>query len=109
MADRPRSDLLGDARRHYEQGNYDEAIIYLFSYELVRLDRSSVVHMAEGKTNRQYLREALSVRPLANILERTMLAFEDVFFGQRRLDRAGFEACWSQLTEFEHLVAQAHA
>ena len=108
LRERLQHDLLGQARHHYQMGNYSEAIIYLFSHELVELDRSAVVRLARGKTNRQYLREARTVRPLAALLERTMTTFEDVFFGRRALDRAGFETCWNQLDQFENLVSQAH-
>jgi hypothetical protein len=107
LAERSRDDLLGQTRRHYQQGNYSEAIIYLFSYELVQLDKFALIHLAKGKTNRQYLRETARARPIDRMLERTMLAFEDVFFGSRTLDRAGFEACWNQLGEFENLVSDA--
>lgn len=107
MADRSRGDLLGEARRHYQQGNYSEAIIYLFSYQLVELDRFALIRLAKGKTNRQYLRELGKSPPLRPPLELTMTAFEDVFFGRRALDRAGFEACWSQLPLFEQLVSQS--
>ena len=106
MAERPRHDLLGQARWHYEQDNFSEAIIYLFSYELVRLDKSAFIHLTRGKTNRQYLRELARVQPLRKLLERTMIGFEDVFFGSRTLDRQRFEACWNQLDEFETLVSQ---
>jgi hypothetical protein len=101
LAERPRGDLLGLARQHYEQGNYSEAIIYLFSYELVELDRGSRIHLAKGKTNRQYLRELKDAAPLRGALERTLHAFESVFFGRRNLDRAGFEACWHELPQFQ--------
>jgi len=107
LRERSQHDLLGQARHHYEQGNFAEAIIYLFSYELVELDRSALVRLAKGKTNRQYLREAGKVRGVGQLLGQTMTTFEDVFFGRRPLDRAGFEACWSQLGQFETLVAQA--
>jgi hypothetical protein len=109
LRDRTQHDLLDQARYHYEQGNYSEAIIYLYSYELVELDRFALVRLAKGKTNRQYLREAASVRPLAGLLELSMVTFEGVFFGRRPLDRAGFEACWNQLPQFESLVSQSQA
>ena len=101
LAERPRGDLLGLARQHYEAGNYSEAIIYLFSYELVALDKFSQIQLAKGKTNRQYLRELPRNAPVRSPLERTLVAFENVFFGQRPLDRAGFEACWQELPVFE--------
>jgi hypothetical protein len=107
MADRSRDDLLGEARRHYQLGNYSEAIIYLFSYELVELDKSALIQLAKGKTNRQYLREAGPSRPLGGLLEMTIVTFEDVFFGRRPLDRGGFDACWQRLDEFQRLVAGA--
>lgn len=101
LAERPRGDLLALARQHYEQGNYSEAIIYLFSYELVELDRAARIHLAKGKTNRQYLRELSNAAPLRGALERTLHAFESVFFGRQNLDRAGFEACWHELPQFQ--------
>ncbi|MBI3840138.1 MAG: DUF4129 domain-containing protein [Planctomycetia bacterium] len=107
MADRSHCDLLDEAKRHYQLGNFSEAIIYLFSYELVELDKSSLIHLAKGKTNRQYLREVSRTRQLKQLLESTMITFEDVFFGRRPLDRQGFEACWNQLSEFETLLSQA--
>lgn len=101
LAERPRGDLLALARRHYEEGNYSEAIIYLFSYELLQLDKFSVIQLARGKTNRQYLREVGRQSALRSPLEQTLVTFESVFFGRRALDRAGFEACWHQLPQFE--------
>jgi hypothetical protein len=107
LAERRRDDLLGQARYHYQQGNYSEAIIYLFSYKLVQLDKFAVIHLAKGKTNRQYLRETARVAELKSPLERTMLAFEGVFFGSRALDRGGFEACWNVLPKFEQQLRVA--
>lgn len=103
---RDASDLLGAARRHYEQGNYREAMIYLFSHELVELDRRQRIRLTRGKTNRQYLSEASSSPPLAELFERSMVTFEAVFFGNLPLDRAGFEACWTQLPRLEQLARQ---
>jgi hypothetical protein len=104
---RPQSDLLAEAQRLYELGAYAQAIVYLFSYQLVRLDRGQHIRLARGKTNRQYLRE-LQPRPdLRGMLERTMVAFEDVFFGHYALDRAGFERCWERLDEFHQRLSEA--
>ena len=54
---RQATDLLSEARRQYEKGNYNEAIVYLFSHQLVELDRQHLIHLARGKTNRQLVRE----------------------------------------------------
>ena len=104
---RPQSDLLAEAKRLYELGAYAQAVVYLFSYQLVRLDRSQHIRLTRGKTNRQYLRE-LQPRPdLRGMLERTMVVFEDVFFGHYPLDRAGFERCWERLDEFHQRLLEA--
>jgi len=104
---RPQSDWLAEARRWAELGEYGQAIIYLFSYQLIRLDRGQHIRLARGKTNRQYLRELQRRPDLRGILERTMLAFEDVFFGHYPLDRTGFERCWERLDEFHQRLAEA--
>lgn len=98
-------DLLAEARRLYEEGKFGEAMIYLFSYQLVEMDRKQVIRLAKGKTNRQYLRDLRRQPPLREIIERSMVAFEEVFFGGRRLDRARFESVWGQLAQFNTLVA----
>ncbi|EAQ79992.1 DUF4129 domain-containing protein [Blastopirellula marina] len=101
---RPDSDLLAEARRCYDKGDYNEAIVYLFSYELVELDKRQIIRLGKGKTNGQYLREIRKNFALQDILEVTMRAFEDVFFGQRKLTQSGFERCWEQLEPFrQHL------
>ena len=57
-------DFLAEARRLYDAGHYSEAIVYLFSYQLVQLDKHHVIRLAKGKTNRQYVRETRQ-RPAA--------------------------------------------
>ena len=97
------SDLLAEARRCRREGRYGEAIKFLFSHELVQLDKHQFLRLARGKTNRQYLRE-LGGGALAGLLENTMIVFEDFFFGNYAIDRARFEACWGELERFETLV-----
>jgi hypothetical protein len=97
---RAQSDLLGEARRQYEQGDYNEAIIYLYSYLLVELDKASRIRLVRGKTNRQYLTELRESPELVSLVGETMIAFEDVYFGDRTLSRERFEACYQQLDTF---------
>ncbi len=94
------TDFLAEARRLYDAGQYSEAIIYLFSYQLVELDRNHVIRLSKGKTNRQYLREARPRPLLAGVLETTMIAFEDAFFGNKSLSRDTFEQSWTRLNDF---------
>jgi len=105
--DDPQGDLLGEARRQYDAGNYDLAIIYLFSYQLIQLDRHQWIRLARGKTNRQYVREVRRERSLRELLARTMVLFEEVYFGNHRLSRGQFETTWFELDRFESLVVQA--
>ena len=110
--------LLDQARNFYQAGNYAAAMIYLFSHQLVQLDRRQIIRLAKGKTNRQYLREVAghlghhvlvvggSAELLCRLVGQTLVAFEDVFFGHHDIDRRRFEACWSRLPEFESLLAQ---
>jgi hypothetical protein len=97
---RPQSDLLSEARKHYEAGNYAEAIIYLYSYQLVELDKRQFIRLTKGKTNRQYLREVRRRAAIFDLLRVTMFAFEDVFFGNHSLERGRFESCWNKLDAF---------
>lgn len=97
-------DLLEEARRQYESGHYETAIVYLFSYQLVEMDKHQVLRLTKGKTNRQYLRDLRRQPRLSRLVEHSMIAFEEVFFGDRRLAREAFESRWRALDEFHSLV-----
>jgi len=102
-----RGTLLDEARRLYQQGEFNQAVVYLYSYLLVELDKRQVIHLTRGKTNRQYLREARRQPRLAATLETTMFAFEDAFFGGHPLPRERFEQCWSRLDHFHADLQQS--
>ncbi len=106
---RPQGDLLGEARRLYEAGRYAEAMIYLYSYQLVQLDKGHVIRLTRGKTNRQYLREVRRRSNLFELMRLSVETFEDVFFGNHPLDRPGFESCWNRLEEFHQQLDPEHA
>ena len=103
------ADLLTEARQYYDSGDFNQAMIYLFSHQLVELDRNQVIHLAKGKTNRQYLREIARGRlpkagDMKRLVEEAMVTFEDAFFGNHPIAQPRFEACWSQLNRFERLL-----
>ncbi|MDP6446303.1 MAG: hypothetical protein QGG36_21175 [Pirellulaceae bacterium] len=100
-------DLLAEAKRCYTNGDFASAIIYLFSHQLIVLDRNQLIRLARGKTNRQYLREVRYAPGVRRLLERTMLTFEDVFFGGYSIERSQFEESWSQLDQFHDLVKES--
>ena len=109
LKQRSLDDLLGQARQHFLAGDFNEAIIYLFSYQLVELDRHNLIRLGVGRTNRQYLRDLQGRGPLVELVEGTMIAFEDVYFGGRRLSQEQFQRVWDRVGEFEGLVAQFSA
>lgn len=102
------SDLLAAARRAYEQGDYRMAIVYLYSHQLVELDKNQVIHLSKGKTNRQYLREVMRAgrKALGGLLEQTQVVFEEAFFGGRAIGPEQFEPCWTSLGEFDRMVRE---
>jgi hypothetical protein len=102
---RRRTRLLEEAQRYYLEGNFDEAVVYLFSHQLVCLDKNHLIRLTRGKTNRQYLRELGPRDVLKRMLAETVVAFEDVFFGGRSIGRERFERCWNRLSQFESLAA----
>ncbi|QDU96448.1 DUF4129 domain-containing protein [Lignipirellula cremea] len=104
---RPRDNLLEEARRCYEQGNFSDAAVYLFSYQLLQLDRNQLIRLARGKTNRQYVRELRQRPDLAMMLQGTMRLFEDAFFGRREILRDQFETSWNRLDAFHRQVQES--
>lgn len=102
-------DLLDRARQFFEQGNYRQAMIYLFSHQLVELNRQQVIHLSKGKTNRQYLREVRRQSTLAPLFERSIETFELAFFGNAALSREQFELVWRSQGEFQQQLASLGA
>ncbi len=97
------------ARAAAERGDYNRAIILLYSHQLLELDRSQIIHLTKGKTNRQYLREVRSRPGLAAMLSTTIVAFEDVFFGGHDLASGRFEECWRLTQELVGLQQEREA
>ena len=95
-----KGDFLQIARDLYSEGNFSEAIIYLFSYRLVQLDRTGHIRLTKGKTNRQYLMELTRSAELRKILGQTIVGFEDVFFGKHSLTQERFENLWNRNDQF---------
>jgi hypothetical protein len=89
------------AENSYRSGDYQRAMIFLFSHVLVQLDQKGHIRQRKGKTNRQYLSELRAQRPLANYYQRVMVPFEATFFGDHDLGKQEFENCWNQLGEFQ--------
>lgn len=101
--------LRAAAEKARAEGRYREAMIYLYSYQLLVLDKSHFIRLARGKTNRQYLRELRPHEALASLMLRSVHLFESAFFGGRTPSAGEIESCWKRLDEFRALAARAPA
>lgn len=99
--------LLDTARRYRDAGDYGQAIVYLFAYMLIELDKHHIIRLMRGKTNRQYMSEIGWHSPLAFLLRPTMIAFEDSFFGHHEISRSRLDACWNGLQQFHGQLEQS--
>ncbi|MBA2481339.1 MAG: DUF4129 domain-containing protein [Planctomycetes bacterium] len=67
-------------------GDWRSAVIWIYALMLMRLDRSGLIHVEPGKTNRAYRREAASAPPTAlAALDAGIDAFERTYFGHLAL------------------------
>lgn len=103
----PGGDFLSMARKFMQASEFSKAIIYLYAHELLSLDEQHLIRLAKGKTNRQYLRELRPQPPLQQLVEATVLLFEDAFFGKKSISEGQFMVCWNQLSQFEALAKSA--
>lgn len=95
---------LQEAEALMNAGKFREAIIFLYGYQLLALDQERRIFLERGKTNRMYLRELDGVPRLRDILQKTMLVFEDAYFGHYPVGEEPFRECWSLLPEFHQLA-----
>lgn len=98
--------LRAAAEAAYRDGRYREAMIYLYSLQLLSLDQGNLIRLARGKTNRQYLRELPRHDSLRQLMSDSVDRFEVAFFGGRSLERIEFEECWNRLGKFNGLIAE---
>ena len=100
-------DPLEAARRMAGAGDYDGAAQFLYGYMLLALDRAGQIVLHRGKTNRMYMLELSGQRVLRDLLQPAMLAFEDVFFGRKAIERARFTQLWNNLDQFHRELQPA--
>ena len=102
--DKSIGNFLDAARAAYEQQDYRQATIYLFSHTLLTLDQNHWIRLTRGKTNRQYLAELRDNVELKRFFEQVMIPFEAAFFGDLPISRQQFERCWSHVDRFHQVV-----
>jgi hypothetical protein len=85
--------LRGEAQQHFAAGRHGEAVVCLYSLGLLRLDQLQMIHLARGKTNRQYLRELSRNETLHTPMRQMVEVFEGYFFGGHDVSRQRCEQC----------------
>ncbi len=87
--------LLDEASECVDDGNYEQAMVFYFSYQLLCMDRAEMLTLAKGKTNRRYLREVTEAdRSWRTFFSDSIELFERAFFGKQQIDRDEFIALW---------------
>lgn len=61
--------------------DWTRAVVWLYAWQLLRIDSAGIVHLVPGKTNRGYLREASARPAIAGPLAATIAIFERAYFG----------------------------
>jgi hypothetical protein len=99
--------LRSEAQRLMEEANFDQAIILLLAHQLLLLDRSGLLRLNRGKTNRRYIRETRSVdQESAERLRATAQAFERSYFGAHALTSDEFTRLWVENESLERTLQQ---
>ncbi|HMQ49948.1 MAG TPA: DUF4129 domain-containing protein [Saprospiraceae bacterium] len=84
------SDLNAYVRQALSQGQYSLAVRLYYLALLKELSLKKMIHWKRDKTNRQYLLE-MNKTNHAEDFERITQTFEQVWYGDRRMDKADFE------------------
>ena len=100
------SDFEGRAQAAAKAGNYSEAVMLLFSFLLLNLDRKGLIHLQRGTTNRQYLQQIYHQDHLPDFFVQLMEPFEKSFFGGHTIDQKTFEKCWSNMESAKQRLGQ---
>jgi Domain of unknown function (DUF4129) len=98
------SDPWAEATRRRARGDYSGAIIYLFAYQLLALNRLNAIRLIPGRTGRQLVR-SVGDRQLRGWVEPTLRLFEAVYYGHRPPSPEAFEAAWVHAQAFQERVA----
>ncbi|HWE35103.1 MAG TPA: DUF4129 domain-containing protein [Isosphaeraceae bacterium] len=101
-------DPLAEAVRLRSDGNYAAAIVYLFAFELLTLDRLRLVRLAPGKTGRQLVR-SVPDPDVRGWVEPALRLFEAVYYGHRLPTAEAFEDAWGHAERLRRFAAEGGA
>ena len=97
---RTKKGLWEEAQACYERGDLGWAIVFLYGYQLVELDRCGHLRLSKGKTNRQYVRDLVRTPPIQDLLRRTSRLSEAFYFGKHVPPIDQFQVCWQEIEGF---------
>ena len=87
-------DLMAAARASFEMGDLRQAVILLFSQQLICLDQFDLIQLAKGKTNGFYLMELAGVSEIKSQMRVSVRVFEEVYFGGRMPTETQVRQMW---------------
>ena len=100
-------DYRAEAERMMQAGDFEQAIVLLFAYQLLILDRSACIRLNRGKTNRQYLRETrFADQQASQWFASVIKLFESSYFGRRVVEASDFARCWQENEMLERQLTQ---
>lgn len=100
--------LRAEAQEHLAAGRYGEAVVCLYSYGLLTLDALQMIHLARGKTNRQYLRELSRHTTLREPMRQMVETFEGYFFGGHDVSRERCQQCLAHVSTIQAAGREVH-
>jgi hypothetical protein len=101
------TDPWSEACRARDRGDLGSAIIALFVYELLGLERIQAIRLDPSRTGRQLVR-SIPTRDWRRLVEPTLRLFERYFYGRRELDSQEFQDAWSLAEEFRQRTTALH-
>jgi hypothetical protein len=87
------ADPEGEAEAAFARGDWNRAVVWTYVRLLICLDAAGIIRLGPGATDRGCLRQAQAAvregRPqqVATALERTIIVFEQTYFGHQDTDR----------------------
>lgn len=90
------------------RGDYAGAVVCLFAYQLLVLDRMRLIRLSPGKTARQLVR-TIEDRDYRDCVDPTRRAFEAVYYGHQVPTPEAFAAVWQHAEAFKRRAAAGAA
>ncbi len=98
--------LLQASERFATHGEYNKAVIYLFSYVLIELDHGKAIVLRRGKTNRMYAKELRNSSQFLPHYTEVMETFERAFFGLHPITAEAYARCRHSADQVARAVAE---